>query len=151
MSDPLSLSATKGTHHSPSSDTTAEYRIRCDPNPLCEDPDIEEDVYYRITPGSQVTDDQLDTCASHFTLYYGVWSAIARYRVGFWAKHGNFEMLHSRRKKLLIPTCRAQDTYESRTTKTEELARNSEQCTRNSHDRPWRANRPLFCQPVEAR
>ncbi|EOA87118.1 uncharacterized protein SETTUDRAFT_19634 [Exserohilum turcica Et28A] len=76
MSDPLPPAAAKPTYHAPSSNVTADYRIRCDPNPLREDPDIEEDVFYRITPGSKVTDSQLDICASHFSLYYGMLRAL---------------------------------------------------------------------------
>ena len=151
MSDPLPPAAAKPTYHAPSSNVTADYRIRCDPNPLREDPDIEEDVVYSITPGSKVTDCQLVICASHFSLYYGVWSRIARHRVRFWAKPGTSPGSDILRKNSLTPAYRPQDTYYSRTVEVAESAGRSAQCPRDSHDETRRTNRPLFRQPVEAR
>jgi hypothetical protein len=75
-------------YRAPSSTDTADYRIRTDPNPLQEDPDVEEDVFYRVTPGSQVTVAQLITCARNFSAYYGVWSRRAQQVMGSWAKSG---------------------------------------------------------------
>ncbi|CAE7199445.1 hypothetical protein PTTW11_08461 [Pyrenophora teres f. teres] len=61
----------------PSSTSTAEYRIRSEANQLLEDPDVEDDVVYRITPGSKVTQSLLETCAKQFLSEYGAWSGIA--------------------------------------------------------------------------
>lgn len=47
-----------------------------------------------------MTDSQLDICASHFSLYYGVWSRIARHRVRFWAKPGH--RIHTTRERLRL-------------------------------------------------
>jgi hypothetical protein len=75
-------------YRDPSSTDTADYRIRTDPNPLQEDPDVEEDVFYRVTPRNQVTVAQLDTCTRNFSAFYGVWSKGAQQAMGTWAKPG---------------------------------------------------------------
>jgi hypothetical protein len=67
-----------------------QYRIREPRNPLQEDPDEEEDIVYRITPGSDVTTTQLETCSKHFSHYYGVWSKTAWRTMGVWARPGRF-------------------------------------------------------------
>jgi hypothetical protein len=72
----------------PTSTDTAEYRIRAEPNSLQEDPDVEEDIVYRIIPGPKVKNDQLKICAEHFSSHYGVWSDIAQTTMGLWAKPG---------------------------------------------------------------
>lgn len=60
-------------YHEPSSQEVAEYLIRAPTNPLQEDPDSDEKIIYRITPGGQITNDQLETCAKHYSRYHGVW------------------------------------------------------------------------------
>ncbi|RAR01473.1 hypothetical protein DDE82_006461 [Stemphylium lycopersici] len=62
---------TARTYQGPSSTITAGFRIRRKPNPLLEDPDIEEDIIYWITPGGSITNDQLDVCAKNFSSHYG--------------------------------------------------------------------------------
>ncbi|EDU42246.1 predicted protein [Pyrenophora tritici-repentis Pt-1C-BFP] len=61
----------------PSSTIAAEYRIRGEPNQLLKDPDIEEDVVYRITPESKITQSLLEICAKQFLSEYGAWSGMA--------------------------------------------------------------------------
>jgi len=61
----------------PSSISTAEYRIRSESNHLFEDPDIEDDVVYRVIPGGKVTQSLLETCAKQLLSVYGAWSGMA--------------------------------------------------------------------------
>ncbi|OAL45322.1 hypothetical protein IQ07DRAFT_648562 [Pyrenochaeta sp. DS3sAY3a] len=61
-------------HHEPTSSEGAEYPIRAPANHLQEDPDVEEGIVYRVTPGAKVTDEQLEICAKHYSQYYAVWS-----------------------------------------------------------------------------
>jgi hypothetical protein len=82
-----------------SSIDTADYRIRAAPNPLQNDPDIEEDIVYRILPESKVRNSQLKICAEHFSSHYGVWSEIARETMGPWAKPG--QHIRMSRERLL--------------------------------------------------
>ena len=70
----------EGLFKTPSSTSTAEYRIRSKSNHLNEDPDEEDDVVYRITPGSDVTQSQLETCANQFLSEYRTWSGMAALR-----------------------------------------------------------------------
>ncbi|KAF1831089.1 hypothetical protein BDW02DRAFT_601122 [Decorospora gaudefroyi] len=63
----------ESTYFAPTSPQIADYRIRKPSNFLFEDADIEEDIFYRITPGALVTRLQIATCAHHFSSYYGVW------------------------------------------------------------------------------
>jgi hypothetical protein len=75
-------------YRDPASIDSVEYRIRSESNHLYEDPDIDEDIVYRIVPGDLVTNRQLETCAKHFSSDYGVWSQRAHLVMGPWAEHG---------------------------------------------------------------
>ncbi|KAG9194425.1 hypothetical protein G6011_04460 [Alternaria panax] len=76
------------TYRDPASIESIDYRIRSEPNHLYEDPDMDEDILYRIIPGDLVTRRQLQTCAEQFSSNYGVWSQRAHFMVGPWAKYG---------------------------------------------------------------
>ncbi|KAF1846846.1 uncharacterized protein K460DRAFT_285385 [Cucurbitaria berberidis CBS 394.84] len=69
-------------YHDLSDTNVVEYLIRSDANHLQEDPDIEENIVYRVTPGSQITNNQLIACSRHFSSYYGVWSEFASPALG---------------------------------------------------------------------
>ncbi|CAI9625322.1 unnamed protein product [Alternaria burnsii] len=75
-------------YRDPASIESVEYRIRSEPNHLYEDPDIDEDIVYRIIPGAVVTKRHLDICAEQFSTNYGVWSQRARLVMGSWAEYG---------------------------------------------------------------
>jgi hypothetical protein len=75
-------------YHSPSDSETATYAIRNQPNGLQEDSDAVDDVVYQVTPGSQITEEQLKSCANAFSAYYGVWSPEAPAELVPWAKAG---------------------------------------------------------------
>ena len=75
-------------YRDPASIESVEYRIRSEPNHLYEDPDIDEDIVYRIIPGGVVTKRHLEICAEHFSTNYGVWSQRARLVMGPWAEYG---------------------------------------------------------------
>ena len=60
-----------------SSTSTAEYRIRSESNHLFEDPDIEDDIVYRVIPGGKVTQSLLEMCAKQLLSVYGAWSGMA--------------------------------------------------------------------------
>jgi hypothetical protein len=95
---------TERAYRVPSSTDTADYRIRVEPNPLQEDPDIDEDIVYRIVPGSNVKNGQLETCAKHFSEHYGVWSEIAQTTLGSWAKPGQqIRMSRERLRAQCVP------------------------------------------------
>ncbi|KAF1944361.1 hypothetical protein EJ02DRAFT_398525 [Clathrospora elynae] len=64
-------------YRAPSDNESVDYRIRAAPNSLQEDPDVEEDIVYRITPGGRITVAQVETCAKSFSSYYGVWGETA--------------------------------------------------------------------------
>jgi hypothetical protein len=65
-----------------------KYTIRNEQNHLQEDPDIQENIGYHMTPGSDITDELWDLCASTFSENYGVWSEKAPYQLGSWAVPG---------------------------------------------------------------
>jgi hypothetical protein len=76
------------TYRDPASTDSVDYRIRGEPNHLYEDPDIDEDIVYRIVPGNLVTNKQLQTCADNFSSDYGVWSWRAHLVMGILAEYG---------------------------------------------------------------
>ena len=59
-------------YRDPASIESVKYRIRSEPNHLYEDPDIDEDIVYRIIPGGVVTKRHLEICAEHFSTNYGL-------------------------------------------------------------------------------
>jgi hypothetical protein len=81
------------TYHSPADVETAEYTFRNEPSNLQKDPDIAEDIVYRITPGARITENQLKTCAAAFSKYYGLWSNVAPFELGAWAEAGRLYAL----------------------------------------------------------
>jgi hypothetical protein len=81
------------TYHNPASIESTEYRIRSEPNHLYEDPDIDEDIVYRIIPGDLVTKRRLETCAEHFSSDYGVWGWRAHLVMGTWAEYGRLSSI----------------------------------------------------------
>jgi hypothetical protein len=89
---PPSQSAQR-TYHSPADVDIAEHKFRNEPSSLQEDPDVSEDVVYRVTPGSRITETQLKSCAAAFSRHYGVWSKIAPFELGAWAEAGMSQAL----------------------------------------------------------
>ena len=75
-------------HHGPVSTDIVDYCIRSESNHLYEEPDVDEDVVYRIIPGDAVTDEELDICAANFSSDYGVWSWRAHLVMGMMAEYG---------------------------------------------------------------
>jgi hypothetical protein len=61
-------------YHDPTSSETATYTIRNPLNHLSEDPDTVDSVVYTVTPGHQITDKQVESCAERYSANYGVWS-----------------------------------------------------------------------------
>lgn len=78
----------KRTYRGPSNSDIVDYSIRLDANHLHEDPDTEDGIVYRITPGTQITEDQITKCARHFSRYYGVWSKSAWKEMDSRLRHG---------------------------------------------------------------
>jgi hypothetical protein len=72
----------------PSSPEWTQVIIRNPPNPLQEDPDVEEDIVYRTGPASTATQRQWRVCAATFSRYYGVWGPGAQTGMGPWAVPG---------------------------------------------------------------
>lgn len=64
----------------PSSNTMSQQHclaIRAPSNPLQEDPDIEENITYHITPARLISHNQLVRCSVLFTNSYGSWNETA--------------------------------------------------------------------------
>jgi len=75
-------------HRGPASTDIVDYCIRSESNHLYEEPDVDEDIAYRIIPGDAVTDEELDICAGNFSSDYGVWSWRAHLVMGMMAEYG---------------------------------------------------------------
>ncbi|KAI4650333.1 hypothetical protein J4E93_002689 [Alternaria ventricosa] len=75
-------------HRDPASTDIVDYCIRGESNHLYEEPDVDEDIVYRIVPGDAVTDEELDICAGNFSSNYGVWSWRAHLEMGMMAEYG---------------------------------------------------------------
>jgi hypothetical protein len=73
--------------------TTATYTIRNPQNSLQEDSDAVDNLVYRVTPGLQITDEQVQSCASAFSAHYGVWSPEASAELVPWAKAGKLSVI----------------------------------------------------------
>jgi len=72
----------------PASTDIVDYCIRGESNHLYEEPDVDEDIVYRIIPGDAVTDEELDICAGNFSSDYGVSSWRAHLVMGMMAEYG---------------------------------------------------------------
>jgi hypothetical protein len=68
--------------------STGEFATRNQSNALQEDPDTEENIRYRITPASEITEEQWDVYAATLSEHYVVWSEGAQFESGRWAVPG---------------------------------------------------------------
>jgi len=75
-------------YHDPTSSETGTYTIRNPQNHLQKDPDAVDNVVYIVTPGHQMTEKQLKSCAERYSAHYGVWSPEASAMLAPGAKAG---------------------------------------------------------------
>ncbi|KAH7061937.1 hypothetical protein BKA63DRAFT_587718 [Paraphoma chrysanthemicola] len=79
--------------------------IRAPPNPLQQDPDIEEDIKYHVTPAPLIAEKQLVRCSVLFTNCFGLWNETAPLVLGPQRAraHGLVKMSVDDLKKYFIP------------------------------------------------
>jgi hypothetical protein len=102
---PIGRSPEEQAYQNSTSSHSVDYRIRSESNHLYEDPDIDEDIVYRIIPGNLVTDEYLDICANNFSSDYGVWSWRAHLVMGTSAEYGMFSWSARVRKLTTKKNC----------------------------------------------
>ncbi|KAH7089267.1 hypothetical protein FB567DRAFT_620209 [Paraphoma chrysanthemicola] len=79
--------------------------IRAPPNALQQDPDIEEDIKYHVTPAPLIAEKQLVNCSVLFTNWFGLWNETAPVVLGpeRARAHGLVIMSEDDLKKYFIP------------------------------------------------